>query len=449
MANSIDAFIPEWWAMEALMLLWENTVMAPLVHTDFSDEIAKAGDIVHTRRPAAFVMKRKTDADNVTDQDATATDVQINLDQHAHVSFVIKDGEESKGLGSLRSTYLEPAIKAIAQGIDEVLLGLKYEFYTNVAGFLGTTVTRGTFLNTGKTLDESLCPVEGRRMIISPQLQADLLNIDAFSEADKLADGGEAVRNASLGRKFGFDILMSQNCRTITASDTTAGAVNNAAGYAAGSTSITVDGLTAAITAGTWCTIAGDMTPQMITASVGGSIPTSITITPGLKTAVLNDAVLTLYDPAAINYSDGYAAAYNKDTIAIDGITLAPRQGQMVSMEATAAAVELYAALQTPTATAVFLNKSLETAASNNDVVGLGPAGEYGFAFNRNAIALISRPLALPASGLALSSVQNYNGIGLRVTITYDGQTQGHRVTVDVLMGVKVLDTNLGALMLA
>jgi len=32
----------------------------------------------------------------------------------------------------------------------------------------------------------------------------------------------------------------------------------------------------------------------------------------------------------------------------------------------------------------------------------------------------------------------------LRVTITYDGEKQGHLVTVDILCGVKVLNTDLG-----
>jgi hypothetical protein len=36
----------------------------------------------------------------------------------------------------------------------------------------------------------------------------------------------------------------------------------------------------------------------------------------------------------------------------------------------------------------------------------------------------------------------------MRVVMTYDGNLQGHLVTCDLLCGVKVLDINLGTVML-
>ena len=62
--NSVDAYIPELWAQESLMILEANMVMAGLVHRDFENEIAEFGDIVNTRRPQKFEAKRKTDNSN-------------------------------------------------------------------------------------------------------------------------------------------------------------------------------------------------------------------------------------------------------------------------------------------------------------------------------------------------------------------------------------------------
>ena len=59
--NNLDAFIPELWAQEGLAILEENMVMANLVHRDFENEIAKFGDVVNTRRPGEFKIRRKTD----------------------------------------------------------------------------------------------------------------------------------------------------------------------------------------------------------------------------------------------------------------------------------------------------------------------------------------------------------------------------------------------------
>ena len=79
MANDNSAYIPEKWAFESLIILRENMVMGNLVHTDFSNEVARDGDVVHTRRPSDHDVINKTDDDDITVQDATAADVQVKL----------------------------------------------------------------------------------------------------------------------------------------------------------------------------------------------------------------------------------------------------------------------------------------------------------------------------------------------------------------------------------
>ena len=95
MANSLDAFVPEIWANESVLILLENMVASSLIHRDFENELARFGDIVNTRKPAEFTAKRKDVNDNVTIQDASATNIQVPLNQHLHTSFLIRDGEES------------------------------------------------------------------------------------------------------------------------------------------------------------------------------------------------------------------------------------------------------------------------------------------------------------------------------------------------------------------
>lgn len=443
-ANDNDAFIPEVWAAESLMILFNNVVAAQLVHTDFSAEIAQSGDVVNTRRPAKFVSKRKTDSDSVTTQDATSENVPVKLDQHHHVSFVIKDGEESKGMVSLVNTYLRPAVEAIAQAIDEVVVGQKYEFLANAVGRLDQTITKSTVIAAATKLDSLSAPQNSRNLIVSANAYGDLQNISEFMNADKIGDDGSAMREGSLGRKFGFQTHMSQNNKPVTTGTTVTGAVNSSGGHAAGTTSITVDGFSAAITAGSWITVDGDGVPQLVTGTTGGATPTVIAVTPGLKRAVANDAVVTVYTPGALNYSPSYAIGYAKE-LAVDGITVAPTAGRMISSGTAASALQQYSALSTPTTTAILLNRPLDASIANDAVVGLGPKGDYGFAFHRNAIALVSRPLAQPMEGTgARAAVIEDRGIGIRVVVTYDGEAQGHRVTVDLLCGVKTLDTNLG-----
>src|SRR6516164_9983083 len=90
--NAIQPFIPQLWAQESLAILEENMVATALIHRDFEPIVANFGDTVNTRRPGQFIGVRKVPADSVTVQNATALNVQVPLNQHVHVSFLITDG---------------------------------------------------------------------------------------------------------------------------------------------------------------------------------------------------------------------------------------------------------------------------------------------------------------------------------------------------------------------
>ena len=448
-ANDNDALIPEIWAQESLMILEANMVAANMVYRDFENEIAQYGDVVNAHRPGTFVAKRKVDGDAVTNQDAIATNVPVKLDQHLHVSFMLYDGEESKSFKDLVELYLRPALIAQAQALDQVVLGQTYEFLGNCVGKLGVDPDKTTVIAANEVLNTNKCPVAGRNMIVTPNAEGALLDEGEFTKVNESGDP-QALRDARIGRKLNFDFFMCQNACTVPVGSTINAAGDiNAGNLTAGSTVLTMHGITGTYTplAGMWCTIAGDMTPQLITSVTGGSTPTSLTISPGLRNNIADGAVITFYTTCAVNQSvspSGYALGYNKDII---HTTIAPKVGQLVSFGVDG---YKYSAMSTPTTTTkLLLNRSLDAAIADAAVMGVGPTGEYCFGFHKNAIALVTRPLAQPRAGAgALSYVASYNGLSIRVTIAYDSQYQGHRVTVDLLAGVKTLDTNLGVVML-
>ena len=121
--NDNTAFIPELWASEGLAILQENMVIANLVHRDFENEIRQFGDVVNTRRPGTFQIRRKADGSTLQNQDATATNVQVPLDQWFYTSFTIKDGEASKSFQDLVDIYLRPGMMTIARSVDRAVLG--------------------------------------------------------------------------------------------------------------------------------------------------------------------------------------------------------------------------------------------------------------------------------------------------------------------------------------
>lgn len=440
-----SALVPELWAQEALMQLEANMVMGNLVHRDFEPTIAKFGDTVNAHRPQERNATRKAaSGDAIVSTDATTDNVPVVLNQHIYDSFIIKDGEESMSFRDLVNLHLIPTAQGMAQFIDQLLCGQVYRFIgANNVGSLGTAISKTTMTQIREKANALRWPTQGRNFVMSPSMEQALLDTDLFVSAEKVGDDGTALREGSLGRKFGLNTFMDQNAPSIATGNTVVtGAVNQVGGYAAGVTTLTVDGLAAAIPAGTWCTIAGDMTPQRITATVGGGTPTQLTISPGLQHAVANDAVITIYTAGAINLLAGYSAGYGAD-LTVDGFSVAPKVGQLISL-----GTNYHSSLTSrisPATTSVMLDRPIAADVANDAVVGIGPAGNYGFVFHRNATGFVSRPLALPRAGVgALGYVASYNGMSMRAVITYDGAAQGHRVTLDMLAGVAQFDSRLG-----
>lgn len=449
--NSLDAFIPEQWANESIALLMENMIAASLVHRDFEPVFAKFGDFVNTRQPADFVAKRKGVNENVTIQNAVATNVAVPLDQHIHVTFLIRDGEETRSFKSLVDEYLRPAAIALARDIDRVVLGQYVHFIQNNAGSLGglTNANAVDYITaTREVLNRNLAHMDGRNLVLTPTAETKVLQNATFHQADRVGDEGTALREASLGRKFGFNTWMAQNMASIPVDTTTGlGEINNAAGYPAGTTVLTVDGFAAnEAKAGMWVSINGR--PYHITADNDvGTGATSLTLEYGLSAAVLDNDDITVYDRGAVNNGAGYPVGYS-GAIVVDGFTGTPiKVGNLVTFGTSNIR---YSVKYTNGSTSVELDRPLEAALVDNDFVNLGPYGDFNFAFHRNALTLAIRPLAQPRAGAgAISGLANFNDLTIRTVITYDGEKQGHLVTLDFLAGTKVLDTDLGAVMLS
>lgn len=68
-----------------------------------------------------------------------------------------------------------------------------------------------------------------------------------------------------------------------------------------------------------------------------------------------------------------------------------------------------------------------------------------GYAFHRDAVTFASRPLWLP-KGAADAAVVSYKGIGIRVVYDYNMNLKSDVVSLDVLYGIKVMDTLRGVI---
>lgn len=218
MGNNLAALNPQIWAQEFLQNFFANTVMAGLVHRDFENIPAAKGDTINTRKPNTFTANDMGAA--ITIQDATAANVAVVLNKWKEVSFLLGDKDLTLSIGNLFEIYAQPAMEAIVQQIDGDLLGLYADVAANSVGVAGTDADKALILAARLAMNNKKVPVQGRRLVLSAKDENKLIGLEEFSSAEKIGDNGTAMREASLGRVFGFDTFMDQNVKTTGAAPT-------------------------------------------------------------------------------------------------------------------------------------------------------------------------------------------------------------------------------------
>ena len=450
--NDNSAFIPEIWANEGLAILQENMVIANLVHRDFENEIRQFGDVVNTRRPGTFQIRRKKDGDVLGQQDATATNVQVALNQWFYNSFTIKDGEASKSFQDLVDIYLRPGMMTIARSVDRAVLGRVHGFLAGPTGRVGRLANLGAanskdyVLEAREKLNVNKAPLEGRNLVLAPVSETALLKNELFIAAQQRGDFGSALESATLGRILGFDTYMDQNVNSVTQANCDVAVGTVTAALAAGATASQSVTLSYAANVGEFAVVDGNDQPTFITGLTGAT--TAVTMNEKNKYATAPGATLTVYKACSVvgDYAAGHVAG-----ICLTGWTNAPAIGQLVAF-GTGAGRKVYTVIESYLSGSgeqtVIVDRPLELAVANADLAFPGPAGALNLAFHRNAIALVTRPLAVPNNAMGvLAHVGVYNDIAMRVSMQYSIANGGTTVNLDILAGVAILDTRLGVVL--
>lgn len=352
---------PDIIAREALVVLENNLVMANLVHRDYSDEFVSVGDTVTVRKPAKFTAKNFTGA--IVRQDAAEDSVAVKIDRHRDVSFEVTSKELTLDIQDFSAQLISPAVRAIAQAVDEDLLNTVSDVAATVTATASPT-DLADIASLSKTLDIAKVPLDQRRLVLDPNHKYRYALTDNLSKV-AYAGSGETLRNAELGRLYTLDTYMDQNCP---------GTLAESAGTA---TAFQVSG------------IKGETK-----VALSGVVPATATVKKG-------DCFIL----------DGYRYHFAADATAA--------AGAVAEVAVDSELVKDYAGSD-----AYIANKS------------------HSLAFHRNAIALVTRPLALPMGDNRAAIVQK-GGLGVRVVFGYDQDTKKNIVSVDMIYGVKTLDASM------
>ena len=277
--------------------LRQQIALAKIVNRNYESRIgpgASQGSTVNVAIPSAITTRSVT-ADVVPPAvtAVTPTSVAVSLDQWKEAPFAMSDQAVSQVQQGIIPMQMSEAIKSLANTIDDYIWGLLTAAANPVYGFTGTSGTTPFASNTSQYLDarailnNQLCPMDNRFVILDADAEANALGLSAFADAS--ASGSrETIVEGDVGYKLGANWVMSQNVPTHT--NTGAGTVLvNDASVSVGDTTLTWDGGGTAPAAGDIFTVAGDTQ----TYSVLSSTATVITMNPSAQVAWADDAAVT------------------------------------------------------------------------------------------------------------------------------------------------------------
>lgn len=300
MTNTTSPYDPIFYAQEGLIQLEKALGMAGRVHRGYDKTPQQLGSTIQIRRPGTFSAQSAPSSAQALNPES----LTITLNQWKEVKFGLTDKELAYTGQQIIDEHIRPAAYALADAIDQALAALYYLVpYTEAATIGSVAVT--DLINARKVLFNNRAPVNdtaNMHGMVDGNFSAELLALAAFTQYNTGGDQALAslMRGAiGNGPRFGVNWFENQNTPTHS-SGTCAdvdGAIDNGAGYAAGSTTIHIDGVTSGGTAkaGDIVTISGHTKKYAITTDVTfTSGEADVVISPGLESAVVDDQVVAL-----------------------------------------------------------------------------------------------------------------------------------------------------------
>ena len=215
--SSYSVFIPQIWSQKLNQMLEKNCVMLQCVNRNWEGDIKNQGDTVKIITPADVTVSTLT-SDNIEYSALTPTSQDLVIDQKKFFAFKIDDVAQVQSNADIMEAHLTNAKRAIEEVQDAHLLGLHTDVLTaNTVGsedspiVLDKSTIYEQFVKLSLALKNSDAVHAGVKpwVVINPNIEAYLLQSPEFISAYKVGD--ETLREGSIGRIAGMDVLVSTN----------------------------------------------------------------------------------------------------------------------------------------------------------------------------------------------------------------------------------------------
>lgn len=224
---SVATFIPEVWAAALQSSLKKSLVFAGpgVVNRTYEGEISDLGDTVTINSVSRPTISTYTpNSTSITAETLTTAQRKLIVDQAKYFAFEVDDvdARQARNSGGLMGEAMDEAGYGLRDVADQYVAALHSG--VDASNDLGTvSITSAALAVTNlislkQKLDEANVPQEGRWVIVTPWYHSLLLQDDRFVRVDA-SGSAEALRNGTVGRAFGFDVLVSNNVVNTTGDD--------------------------------------------------------------------------------------------------------------------------------------------------------------------------------------------------------------------------------------
>lgn len=382
---------------EALRLFINSNAFIRNVSRQYDDQFArtgaKIGDTLRIRLPNDYTVRQGKAA---LVQDTNEQSTALTVAQQTGVDLAFSSSERALSLDDYSERVLRPAMNKVAGNVAlQAMAGLVNQVpnvvFANNAGAV-VSPTANTWLNAGAKLDDYSSPRTDRRIMMSPQTQANTVSSlsGLFNPQRKIAEQFET--GAMSEDTLNFDWFMDQTIQTFTSGTIGSGGISINGANQTGTT-ITINAAPSgtALKAGDVITIAATYMVNRVTNASTGRLMQFV------LTAPVNAGATTMQIyPAIIQpYTDDYGNP-------------ATQYQTVVASPANAAAVTL----ATPAGATFYKN----------------------LAFYRDAFTLATADLELPR-GVHEAARAQWGGVSLRIVTQYNVMSDDFVTRLDILYG--------------
>ncbi|QDH92111.1 major head protein [Streptomyces phage Dubu] len=215
---AVTSFIPEIWNAQLLTDFREQAVAAALTNREYEGN-ATSGNVVRINSATAVAVADYKAAGRVTSASAVSTTSQdLLIDQEKSFDFYVDDIDRAQAAGSM-DAFTRSAGEGLAEDADKFILA------TAVTG-AGTALPSANLTpetafdvirDMRKTLNKAKVPGANRVLVVNAEFEAILLSSASKLTSVDTSGSPEGLRNATLGRLLGFDIVTSENLPTVAA----------------------------------------------------------------------------------------------------------------------------------------------------------------------------------------------------------------------------------------